>query len=201
MSAVGDPFTISRGHLLMRLGAGVGAAAVSGLVDNPLWSIGRGEAATRALQDPIAQAPAIKELQRLAEFALDEATASGCSYADIQVVRQTGFGVVEIERFGCGMRVIHTRAWGLAASRSIERNAIARLTAKAVASAQRTSALPSAEKDRFGMPIDDWLAFWRTLDGMEATSTKRLRVADVFFASTEGRRTSYDLDARRREAA
>ena len=199
---------MSRRHLLKTFGTGVGLAVGVNLVDSPFWFVQTVKAAPAAPVDFMA----------LADVALEEASALGCSYADIQidcfrVVRARWPSVpgqlvgenrvpavIESTHFGLGVRVIQAGDWGLAAGRSVEHvkpYEVLNLTVQAVASAQASATLPPDRKDRFGMPLDDWLAFWRTLDGAEnrvrgvslVHSDMTFRVVDKFFASNGGRRT------------
>jgi hypothetical protein len=200
---------LSRRHLLKTLGTSSAGAVALSLIGGPLQLIRRVEAVSLTADDLGALAPTSEELKALADVALDGARKLGCSYADFQIeyyhdvwapwptVPRTQTAVIESQRFGPGVRVIHAGAWGLAAGRGVDQDAIANITAQAVASAQANAALPPEWKDRFGMPIKDSLAFWQTLDGTDngargGTITKsgmRFRVEDRFFASTEGRCT------------
>ncbi len=217
--------TLSRREFLRRLGLTAGAAAVVDLVDGPFWSVQRLEAA------PLGAA----ELKALADVALNQARTLGCSYADIRINRyrnrsvslrtspdrSAGMmggkvnhvpGVVESESFGFGVRVLHSGTWGFAASPSVKRDEIARVTGRAVAIARANSALrqrpvelapvPAYQdryvtphrKDPFDIPIKDQLAYLQAVNDaakqvagvINVNSSMTFRTEDKYFASTEG---------------
>src|SRR5262249_42273126 len=131
---------------------------------------------------------------------LDRAKKLGCSYADIRINRyrnrtvslrtspdrSAGMmsgkvnhvpGVIESETFGFGVRVLHSGAWGFAASPVVAKAEIARVTAQAAAIARANAALRQRPvelapvpayhdtyvtphtKDPFEVPVQDQLAF------------------------------------------
>ncbi len=123
--------SLSRREFLKTLGLTAGAVAVLDLTDSPFFVIERLEAA------PLTSA----ELQNLAAVALERAKAAGCTYADIRInryrSRNVGLrsspdrsagmmsgkmnhvpAVIESERFGFGVRVLHSGTWGFAATRA-----------------------------------------------------------------------------------
>jgi TldD protein len=177
----------------------------------------------------------MRELESLADVALRRARRLGCSYADIRVNRyrsqsvglrtspDLAGGVVngkvnhvpsvsESERFGFGVRVIHSGAWGFAASPRVERDEIARVTAEAVAVAKANAALiqrpvvlapvpayrdryaTPLERDPFAVAIEDKIAYlqaaheaaWKPKGVRRVSSSLTCRVEDKYFASTDG---------------
>jgi TldD protein len=170
-------------------------------------------------------------LEDLAGVALERARALGASYADVRINRYrtrtillrstpdpaTGTvhdspSVNDEETFGFGVRVIHGGAWGFAASAAVDRDALARMAAEAVAIARaharlrrepvRLAPAPAARAgyatpvalDPFAVEAD------RTLDLFRRSSAEARKVTGVFsftayletrredrfFASTEG---------------
>src|SRR4029453_8552974 len=104
------------------------------------------------------------ELKALADVALERARKLGCTYADIRINRYRNQivslrtspdrasgatsgkvnhvpSVIESESFGFGVRVIHSGAWGFAASPAVNRDQIAHVTAQAASIAKANSAL------------------------------------------------------------
>src|SRR5262249_27222412 len=140
------------------------------------------------------------DLESLASIALDRAKKLGCSYADIRINRyrnrsvslrtspdrSAGMmsgkvnhvpGVVENEVFGFGVRVLHSGAWGFAASPMVTKDEVARITTQAAGIARANAALrqkpvelapvPSYRdtyvtphtKDPFGVSVQEQLGY------------------------------------------
>ena len=153
-------------------------------------------------------------LESLGSVALEHARSLGATYADIRINRYrtqtvllrstpdwtTGAinnvpSVVDEERFGFGVRVIHGGAWGFASSASVVKDSIARMTAEAVAIAKAHARLRrepvrlakvSAAKDTYATPVEkdpfevgvaDKLAL------LQQTSDEVRKVAGVFSVS------------------
>ena len=166
----------TRREFLRTVGLSAGAAAVGGLLGQPLLSV------PRALAAPLAPS----DLEALAAVALDKARKLGCSYADIRINRYRNQNVAlrtsrdrsagaasgnvnnvpivfESESFGFGVRVLHSGTWGFAASPKVSKDEIARVTAVAVGIAKANlplqkhrvelAAVPSY-RDRYSTPFE-----------------------------------------------
>jgi TldD protein len=217
--------SLSRREFLRALGLSAGAAATYELLGGPLWSVQRLEAA------PLSAS----ELETLGAVALERARKLGCSYADIRINRYRNQtvalrtspdmsagpasgkvnnvpAVIESETFGFGVRVLHSGTWGFAASPTVAKDEIARVTAQAVSIAKANAALQRrpvvlapvpAYRDRyvtphrknpFDVPVQEKLAFLTAVhDGARKTPGVRLvnsslvfRSEDKYFASTDG---------------
>ena len=171
------------------------------------------------------------QLEKLGNVALEKARSLGASYADIRINRYrtqsvllrstpdwtTGTinnvpSVVDEERFGFGVRIIHGGAWGFAASAAVDKDTIARMTAEAIAiarahaklrrepvrlakvsAAKDTYATP-LEKDPFDVGVAEKLALLqqtsdevRKVSGVfSVTGFMELRLEERFFMSTDG---------------
>jgi len=217
---------LTRREFLWNVSATTGAVLVADLAGAPgIWAVQRVEAA------PLS-ATALKEL---AAVALEAARKLGCTYADIRINRyrnqfvslrtspdrDAGMGsgkalhvpsVSESERFGFGVRVLHSGTWGFAASPRVELDEIARVTKAAAAIARanaplqrrpvRLAAVPAyqdryatpVEVDPFAVPIQEKLALLqsvheaarRTKGVMSVNSSLSFRSEDKYFASTDG---------------
>ncbi|HKQ62024.1 MAG TPA: TldD/PmbA family protein, partial [Candidatus Polarisedimenticolaceae bacterium] len=174
---------------------------------------------------------AASERERLGAVALDRARKLGCSYADVRINRYRNQSVSlrtspergaegvhhvpsvsESETFGFGVRVLHSGAWGFAASPRVTKDEIARVTAAAVAIARANAPLrkrpvllaPVAayrdryvtpfERDPFAVALADKLGLLQAIhEGASAvkgvrtvSSTLSFRSEDKYFASTDG---------------
>ena len=163
--------------------------------------------------------------------ALDKARSLGATYADIRINRYrtqsvllrstpdwtTGAvhhvpSVSDEESFGFGVRVVHGGAWGFAAGSSVDKEAIARMTAEAVGIARahaklrgepvRLAAVAPAkdtyrtplETDPFEVGVAEKLALLqqaseeaRKVSGVfSVTGFLEQRLEERFFASTDG---------------
>ena len=217
--------TISRRRFLRAATLTAGAVTVGNLLDGPFLSIQRLEAA------PLTAA----ELKTLADAALARARKLGCSYADIRINRYRNQtlairtspdraagmmsgkvnhvpSVTESETFGFGVRVIHSGAWGFAASPRVTADEIARVTAKAAEIARANAVLrvkpvqlapvpayqdryqTPFEKNPFEIPIADKLGYLQQVNDaakqvagvISVGSSLWFRSEDKYFASSEG---------------
>jgi hypothetical protein len=194
---------------------------------SPNWFVRRIEAASVAA-DLAAQAPASDEFKALADVAFEQARRLGCSYVDIEIHRcRLWYGllgdrmndvpaVIESEISYLDMRVLHSGAWGKAASQrfameeslSFKKAEAARLTARAVVTAHANAAL--SERPVVCAPLPDWEDCWATPrqndqcavlirdqlarvqeetavnGGRHINSRVILRSEEKFFASTKG---------------
>src|SRR6056297_1581791 len=92
--------------------------------------------------DVLAMSLPTAEKKRLADVALQTATSSGASYADIRIGRylnqfirsreQNINGVTNTESFGFGVRVLVDETWGFASSNIVSEDEIRRATGRAV---------------------------------------------------------------------
>ena len=216
---------LSRRQFLRAVGLTTGALTIGNALEGPFLSIQRLEAA------PLSAS----ELKALADVALERAKKQGCTYADIRINRYRnqivslrsspdrasgGTGgkvlhvpaVIETETFGFGVRVVHSGAWGFAASPSVNKDQIAKVTAQATGIAKANAALRSrpvqlaavsAYQDRyttpfqrnpFDVPIEEKLDYLqRSNDGAKqvvgvttVNSQMTFRTEDKYFASSEG---------------
>jgi TldD protein len=210
----------SRRDFLHTCGAGAAAWAAMKLVPGELI------AATVEAAVPTPDA-----LRQLAAFALERARKAGASYADVRINRyrsqvvsvrsQADFAtgklnhvpaMTDIETFGFGVRVLAGGAWGFSASNRVDRDAIAKAAAEAVAIARANGALrrtpvqlaPVAaftdayttpfETDPFAVPVGAKLELLQSVNEeakkvagvFSAMATIAQRVEHRFFASTEG---------------
>ena len=213
--------SLSRRQFLKVVGVTAGAATVGELLEVPVWHVQRLEASPL---DPA-------QLRALADAALDRARKLGCSYADIRINRyrnqtvglrtspERGSGkvnhvpsVVETESFGFGVRVLHSGAWGFAASPRVDKDEIARVTQEATTIARANATLRRRpvelapvpayqdryatpfEKNPFDVPIQDKLALLQSVNaaakgvpGVQTVNSALVfRSEDKFFASTDG---------------
>src|SRR5215813_5656602 len=220
-----DAMTLSRRDFLRQLGITAGAAAVLDFVDAPYFSIERLAAAPLAPSD----------LEALANVALDKARKLGCSYADIRINRYRNRSValrtspdrsagmmsgkvnsvpavVETESFGFGVRVLHSGAWGFAASPTVDKDTIARVTTQAAGIARANAALRQRPvelaavpayrdryetqhtKDPFAVSVQDQIGFLQSVNDavkkvkgiVNVNSNLTFRTEDKYFASTDG---------------
>jgi len=121
-------------------------------------------------------------------------------------------GVIETGSFGFGVRVVHSGTWGFAAASDVTKDAIARAAADAVAIARANAAIKQRpvqlapvpayrdryvtphEKDPFGVPIQDQIAFLQGVhdDALQIKGVRNVnsgmtfRIEDKYFASTDG---------------
>ncbi len=216
---------LSRRQFLRAVGLSAGAVTVGNMLDGPFFSIQRLEAA------PLTAA----ELKILADVALDRAQKLGSTYADVRINRyrnqqlsirtspdrSAGMmsgkvnhvpGVTESETFGFGVRVIHSGAWGFAASPRVDKDEIARVTTQAVEIARANSAVrrrpvqlapvpayqdqyaTPLQKNPFDVPIADKLAYLQQVNEaakkvqgvISVNSSMSFRSEEKYFASTEG---------------
>jgi TldD protein len=210
----------SRRDFLHTCGAGAAAWAAMKLVPGELI------AATVEAAVPTPDA-----LRQLAAFALERARKAGASYADVRINRyrsqvvsvrsQADFAtgklnhvpaMTDIETFGFGVRVLAGGAWGFSASNRVDRDAIAKAAAEAVAIARANGALrrtpvqlaPVAaftdayttpfETDPFAVPVGAKLELLQSVNEeakkvagvFSAMATIAQRAEHRFFASTEG---------------
>jgi len=216
---------LSRRQFLRAATLTAGAVTIGNALDGPFLSIQRLEAA------PLTPA----ELEAFADVALARAKKLGCTYADIRINRyrnqqlgirtspdrSTGMmsgkvnhvpSITESETFGFGVRVIHSGAWGFAASPRMNKDEIGRVTAQAAEIARANAALRSKplqlapvqaykdsyrtpfEKNPFDVPLADKLAYLQQVNdaakkvqGVTAVnSSMSFRTEDKYFASSEG---------------
>jgi TldD protein len=215
---------LSRRQFLRAVGLTAGAVTIGNALEGPFLSVQRLEAA------PLTAA----ELKGLADVALDRAKKLGCTYADIRINRYRNQSVsfrtspdraalasgkvnhvpsvIESETFGFGIRVIHSGAWGFAASPRVERDEIARVAAQAVTIAKANAPLRKQPvrlapvkayqdryetpltKDPFEVPIADKLGYLQQVNetakkvqGVVAVNSQMtFRTEEKYFASTEG---------------
>ncbi|HET9327809.1 MAG TPA: TldD/PmbA family protein [Candidatus Eisenbacteria bacterium] len=217
--------TLSRRQFLRAIGLTTGALTIGNALEGPFLSIQRLEAA------PLSAA----ELKALADVALDRAKKLGCTYADIRINRYrnqivslrtspdrasgTTSGkvnhvpsVIESESFGFGVRVIHSGAWGFAASPAVHRDQIGKIAAQATSIAKANSALRRrpvqlapvpAYQDRyvtpfqrnpFDVPIEEKLDYLqrsnaaaKKVSGVSTVNASMwFRTEDKYYASTDG---------------
>lgn len=218
---------LSRRNLLKTLGTAAGAVAVASVFDSPLWLVWRIDDAALAA-DFATRAPAGDEFKALADVVFDQARKLGCSYVDIEIHRcrlwscLPGYtmndvdAVIESESSYLDVRVLHSGAWGQATSGrfgmeeslSFKRVEAARLTARALVTAQANAAL--SERPVVLAPLRDWEDCWATprqndqcaalirdqlkrvheetaVKGMRKDNSRvMLRSKEKFFASTKG---------------
>src|SRR5437899_1901714 len=155
--------------------------------------------------------PAPDQLEALGSVAIEKARSLEASYADIRINRYrtqnvllrstpdwtTGTinnvpSVVDEESFGFGVRVIHGGAWGFAASATLDRDTVARITTEAVSIAKAHSKLRKepvrlasapAAKDTYSTPLEKNpfdVGVAEKLALLEAVSTEVRKVAGVF---------------------
>lgn len=89
--------------------------------------------------------------RKLADAALNAATAKGATYADVRIGRYLNQfvitrenkvqNIVNTESYGAGMRVIANGTWGFAATNQVTQDAIAKAAEQAVAIAKANAAL------------------------------------------------------------
>ena len=216
---------LSRRNLVKTLSTAAGAVAATSVFGSPLWFVRRIEADARAA-DLGARAPAIDEFNALADVAFDQARGLGTPYADIEIHRCRLFScllgetmndvasVIESESSYLDVRVLHSGAWGQAASQRFAKESLsfkkveaARLTARAVVTARANAAL--SERVVF-VPLPGWEDCWATprqndqctalirdqlarvqegtaVKGMRNVNSRvMLRSEEKFFASTKG---------------
>jgi len=214
--------SLSRREFLRNLGITAGVAAVVDLIDGPFWLVEELHAAPLGLA----------ELESLADVALKRAKQLGANYADIRINRYRNRtvslrtspergapgkvnhvpGVIETGSFGFGVRVVHSGAWGFAASPQVTQDAIAKATADAVAIAKANAVLQKQPvqlapvpayrdkyitphtKDPFEVSIQEQLAFLQSahdaagkVPGVRTmNSGLSFRTEDKYFASSDG---------------
>src|SRR5881296_1326782 len=148
------------------------------------------------------------QLEKLGNAALEKARSLGAGYADIRINRYrtqtvllrstpdwtTGAinnvpSVTDEESFGFGVRVIHGGAWGFAASATLDRDTVARITTEAVSIAKAHSKLRKepvrlarapAAKDTYSTPLEKNpfdVGVAEKLALLEAASTEVRKVA------------------------
>jgi len=151
------------------------------------------------------------QLEKFGAVALEKARALGATYADIRINRYrtqtillrstpdwaTGAinnvpSVTDEESFGFGVRVIHGGAWGFAASATLDKDTVARITTEAVSIARAHSKLRKepvrlarapAAKDTYSTPLEKNpfdVGVAEKLALLEAASTEVRKVAGVF---------------------
>jgi hypothetical protein len=222
-----DMMILSRRNLLKTLWSAAGAVAATSVFGSPLLLVRRIDAASRAA-DLVARAHASDEFQALADLVFDEARRLGCSYVDIEIQRcrllsclpgnrmNDVASVIQSESSYIDVRVLHSGAWGQAASQtfaleeslSFKKVEAARLTAQAVEAAQANAAL--SEPPVVCVPHPDWEDCWvappqndqcamlikdqlarvpdkTVVKGMRNVNSRvMLRSEEKFFASTKG---------------
>jgi TldD protein len=151
------------------------------------------------------------QLEKLGAAAMEKARALGAAYADIRINRYRTQNVLlrsapdwtsgvinnvpsvtDEESFGFGVRVIHSGAWGFAASAVVDTDTIARMTAEAVSIAKaharllkepvRLAKAPAA-KDTYSTPLEKNpfdVGVAEKLALLEAASDEVRKVAGVF---------------------
>lgn len=218
---------LSRRNLLKTLGTAAGAVAATSVFGSPLWLVRRVDAASLAA-DLVARARASDEFKALSDVVFDQARRLGCPYADIEIHRcrllsclpgdkiNDVASVIESESSYLDMRVLHSGAWGQAASQrfameeslSSKKVEAARLTARAVVAAQAYAAL--SERAVVFVPLPDCEDCWAApqlndqcaalirdqlarvqeetaVKGMRKVNSRvMLRSEEKFFASTKG---------------
>ena len=170
---------LSRRNLVKTLSTAACAVAATSVFGSPLWFVRRIEADARAA-DLGARAPAIDEFNALADVAFDQARGLGTPYADIEIHRCRLFScllgetmndvasVIESESSYIDVRVLHSGAWGQAASQrfameeslSFKKVEAARITARAVVTAKANAA--KSERPAVFAPLPDWEDCWAT---------------------------------------
>jgi predicted Zn-dependent protease len=216
---------LSRRNLLKTLGTAAGAVAATSVFGSPLWFVRRIEADARTA-DLVARASDSDEFNALADAAFDQARVLGCPYADIEIhrcrllsclpgVTMNNFAsVTESESSYIDVRVLHSGAWGQAASQrfgmeeslSFKKVEASRLTARAVVTARANAAkserpvvfapLPNSncwatprQNDQFAALIRDQLVRVQeenAVKGMRNVNSRvMLRSEEKFFASTK----------------
>ena len=169
------------------------------------------------------------DFEKLAEAALTTATSLGTTYADIRIARyrtqsintreKRVLNVSDSESYGFGVRVIARGTWGFAASQTVTREEIARVTKQAVAIASINSRLQ--KRPLILAPVPSFKTTWETpirrnpfdvplqdkVQKLLSINEEALKVRGVtfcsssasfvnehkFFASTEGSMIEQDL--------
>lgn len=110
------------------------------------------------------------DLKQLTEVALETAKSQGASYADVRIVRsrlqslgtreKRVTNISDSESYGCGVRVLVHGTWGFAASRTVTKEEIIRITRAAVTIAKANARLQK-EPVRLA-PVKAYVDSWDT---------------------------------------